>query len=78
MTNVLASRASRLGTGDVDDDRTVNVADAVLVLKILSRHGAGEVTAGYAESGADADGDGRLGLPEALYILQQAAGLRGN
>ncbi len=30
----------------------------------------------YASSGADVNGDGKIGLAEVIYVLQELAGLR--
>ena len=59
--------------GDIDGNGSVTLADAILVLRMLSGMGvSGEtnLTAG------DANGDRKIALPEALFILQRAAGLR--
>lgn len=60
--------------GDLNDDGTADLADAVLALKALGR---GEVSA--EASGlekADFNVDGRIGLEEAIFLLQGIAGLR--
>jgi len=59
--------------GDVNGDRAVTLADAVLALKVV----AGMNTSGATvNKGADVNGDGKIGMAEAVYILQKAAGLR--
>jgi len=59
--------------GDVDADGTLSLADAILALKAVS----GLDTAGTGlTTFADADGNGRIDLPEALYVIQKMAGLR--
>lgn len=53
--------------GDVDGDKDVTLADAVLSLKIQ---------AGYSDPvnlGADADGDKQIGTPEAVFVLHSLA-----
>lgn len=60
-----------VGDGDVNGDGVVDLEDAVIALLIFSNLAAGEV---YAA--ADVDGDETIGLPEAVYILQHAAGMR--
>lgn len=58
--------------GDFDQNGSVDLADAILALKIIS----GMVVSGEDISlKADVDGDGRIGLADELYILQRAAGL---
>jgi hypothetical protein len=59
--------------GDVDGSKSVGLEDAILSLKAA----AGDDTAGiYATESADVDHDGRIGIPEALFALQMASGLR--
>ncbi len=55
--------------GDVNDDATVDVADAVLSLRILSGLPSSGIRSDYARSGADVDLDGRVGMSEAIYAL---------
>ena len=61
--------------GDINNDKFVNLADAILGLQIV---------AGMNISGktivreADVNGDQKIGLAEALYALQCAARLRNN
>jgi len=53
--------------GDVNGDKEVTLADAVLSLKIQ---------AGYSDPvnlGADADGDKQIGTPEAVFVLDYLA-----
>ena len=51
--------------GDILRDGTVDLADALLGLQVLTRtHGA------HSDSIADVDLDGRIGLQEVLYVLQ--------
>ena len=57
---------------DVNDDKAVNMADAVLLLKAV----AGISLPGPLALTADVNGDGLLGMPEAFCALQTAAGLR--
>jgi hypothetical protein len=55
--------------GDVDDSGVLELKDAVTVLQLLSRvpSGAGlQLT-----TAADRDGDGRLGVAEAVFILRR-------
>jgi hypothetical protein len=59
------------GRGDLDADSVVDLSDAICALKTT----VGVQSAGI-ETGADADSDGKVGLPEAVFILQSLAGLR--
>ncbi|MDA3833613.1 MAG: dockerin type I repeat-containing protein [Spirochaetales bacterium] len=57
--------------GDINYDKEVDLADAILALQVM----AGMNPAGvYA--GADVNGDGKIGLAEVIYALQCVAGLR--
>jgi hypothetical protein len=59
--------------GDVNDDKVVNLADAILALQIA----AGITPTGQTiTNAADVNGDGRIGLAEVIYILQKMAGVR--
>ena len=58
--------------GDVNGDAQVDLADAILALKVASEQAVNSQV--YRD--ADVDGDGKIGLQEAIYILQKAAGLR--
>jgi hypothetical protein len=58
--------------GDINGDGTVNLADAILVLQLMSRGSPG----GTIENVADTNSDGKLGVADAIYILQKVSGLR--
>lgn len=57
--------------GDVNGDAQVDLADAILALKI-----AGNMVPDAWDVKADVNGDAKIGLQEAIYILQEVAGLR--
>ena len=59
--------------GDLNGDDIVDLADAILALRIVS---GVDVSGETINMGADVDGDDRIGLQEVLYILQEVAGLR--
>ncbi len=59
--------------GDINSDHFVDLKDAILALQLLNRH---DLTGQTIRSAADVDGDGKIGLAEALFILQKTAGLR--
>ncbi len=63
----------RTGTepGDMDNNGSVNLADAVLVLKILSGMNPGQMP--NAEAGVG--NDSRIGLEDAVFVLRKVAGL---
>lgn len=58
--------------GDLDGDQDVDLVDAIQAMRLLSGYG---VDRNVGEE-ADIDGDGRIGMPEAIYILQKVAGMR--
>lgn len=62
--------------GDINQDGTVNLADAILALQILAGLNPPGIPTDSAASGTDVDGDGRIGAAEVNYILQKAAGTR--
>jgi hypothetical protein len=59
--------------GDVNGDESVNVADAILAMQVLS----GMRPEGLQPATmADVNRDGKIGLPEVIYIMQTVAGMR--
>ena len=63
--------------GDMDQDRELTLADAVLFLKILTNTDTyGQTVSDFPNSGVDVNGDLKAGLAEAVYILQDVAELR--
>ena len=58
--------------GDLDGEHGVDLGDAIAAMRVAS----GYPLSPNAVKEADVDGDGRLGLPEAIYILQKLAGMR--
>jgi len=58
--------------GDMNGDSKVDLADMILILRVLSGVPVNE-TVSFS---ADVSGDCRIGMEEAVYILQKAAGLR--
>jgi hypothetical protein len=63
--------------GDLNGDNKVDLADAVLALRILGGFSpTSGLRADYAASGTDVNGDNKAGLAELEFILQSAAGLR--
>jgi Ca2+-binding EF-hand superfamily protein len=62
--------------GDINGDGYVDIADAVLALKILSGADATGIRPNYPASGADVNGDGKIGIQELEYILQRLGNLR--
>jgi hypothetical protein len=58
--------------GDVNGNRAVDLADAILAMQVLSRVKPAQLI--YKE--ADVNGDAKIGLQEVIYILQKVAGMR--
>jgi subtilisin family serine protease len=58
--------------GDVNGDSNIDLADAILCLKVMS----GKASAAEVYMEADVNGDGKIGMAEVIYILQKAASLR--
>ena len=60
----------------MDGSFTVDLADAILALQALSGVNPIGIRADYTASGVDVNNDGKIGLPEVIYILQKVAGMR--
>ena len=54
--------------GDVDSSQHLTMADTVAALRILA-----DLPTAAPQREADADGDGRIGMAEALYVMQRVA-----
>ncbi len=52
------------------------IADAILALQVMSGMNPAVICSDYASSGADVNGDRKIGMKEVLYILQKVARLR--
>jgi hypothetical protein len=59
--------------GDVDGDKYITLADAILALQIVCGVDTGTETVTVA---GDVNGDGKIGIEEVIYILQKFSGLR--
>jgi hypothetical protein len=58
--------------GSVNGDDGINLADAILALQVVS----GAPRSHAVHRGADVDGDGRIGLNEAVFVLQFISQMR--
>jgi len=74
--NEILSEVKEHLPGDLDGSLSVDLSDAILALKVLSGMNPAELVTPYALSGSDVDGDLRVGIEEAAYILEDVAGLR--
>jgi hypothetical protein len=66
----LAGTSRIFALGDVNHDQAVDLADAILVLKVIS--GASVVGVHVA----DVDRDGGMGTPEVVHVMHKVAGIR--
>ena len=57
--------------GDIDYNGIIDLGDAIISLQVLT--GADPLSPIYVE--ADVNGDGKIGIEEAIYILEETAGL---
>jgi hypothetical protein len=62
--------------GDINNDGSVNMQDAILVLQLLSGFNPLGVRTDYAASATDIDGNDKIGLPEVICIFQKISGIR--
>jgi hypothetical protein len=62
--------------GDINNDTKVDLNDAILALQVAAGLSPPDVRSDFTSSGADVDADGKLGLPDIIYIIQKAAQLR--
>jgi hypothetical protein len=58
--------------GDLNKDKSVNLTDAIIALRVL----AGLGFSGTYDIQTDVNGDNKVGMEEVIYILQKAAGLK--
>jgi hypothetical protein len=58
--------------GDLNCDYSIDLADAIIALQVLIDNPP------QTFCFSDVDGDGKIGLAEALYVLQKIAGFRGD
>ncbi|RLC21872.1 MAG: hypothetical protein DRI57_01285 [Deltaproteobacteria bacterium] len=70
---VQKSGTSCLEPGDVNGDGKIEIADVIIMLKLLAGNADGEQIYGYPEF--DVNEDGRIGMEEAVYILRYIADL---
>jgi streptogramin lyase len=60
--------------GDINGNGILDLTDAILAFKALTKVSIPPSVTICTE--ADVNGDGRIGMPEVIYIMQKAAGLR--
>ncbi len=64
--------ADEVLTGDVDGNSSLNLMDVLSVLRVFS-----ETSVPSLRTGADVNSDDRIGLAEAVYVLQKLGSARG-
>lgn len=62
--------------GDVDGNKKLDLTDAILALQVVSEMKPQGIRPYYPLSGIDVNGDDRIGIEEAIYVLQKVSGLR--
>jgi subtilisin family serine protease len=63
--------------GDIDGSGTVDLVDATIAIKVLVGSATSDlVRSDYATSGADVNGDNKVGVEELIYIMQEVSGVR--
>jgi hypothetical protein len=74
--NISMATSSAVIKGDIDGFNGASLIDAILALKIISGQSLTVIRENYTNSGADINGDRKLGVADAIYILQKVAGIR--
>ena len=64
--------------GDLDNDNTVGLSDAVAGLQILTGISPSIFHPEYVTRGIDVNGDNHVGIADIHYILRKAVGLNIN
>ncbi len=57
--------------GDIDHNRVIDLRDAILALRVLGGQNPGGI-----DTDIDVNNDGRIGIEEAIYVLQIVSGIR--
>jgi len=71
-TSVIQTKGSQALKGDLDRNGETGLADLLISLKVASGE-ALNFWYDYAESGIDVNGDKRVGIHDAVYILREIA-----
>ena len=72
MNGAKSVTANFILKGDINNDGSVTLMDAILALQVVS----GVTPVASLSKWGDVNSDGKLGMQEGLYILQRIAGLR--
>jgi hypothetical protein len=65
-----------ISSGDLDGDGDVTLADLIIALQAMSSINPTAIRSDYILSGVDVNGDNKIGIQEAVYILQKIVGVR--
>ncbi len=69
------SESPLIVTGDVNGDRTVDLDDMMVALKLMVGIVTDQIRLDYVISGVDVNGNDKAGFEEVIYALREAAGL---
>lgn len=69
-------RGLNIVEGDINCDNDVQLVDGILSLQVTAGVAAAGICVGYPQSGVDVNGDGKIGLEEAIHALQVVSGIR--
>ena len=72
--NALKALQSLFKQGDVSANNQLGLEDAILALQVVSKSNP-DIRAEWFTSKVDVNGDARIGLAEAMYVIQALAGL---
>jgi len=64
--------ASEISKGDIDNSGNITLQDAIMAIQITS----GMNTGAQVYTAAEVSGDNKIGIAEAIYILQRISELR--
>ncbi|MDM8555119.1 choice-of-anchor D domain-containing protein [Desulfococcaceae bacterium HSG7] len=62
--------------GDLNGDGVTDLADAIVALQVITGYNPALLRTDYVVSGTDVNGDGKVGMEEVIYILQEEGELR--
>ena len=76
MTTFISQSEDIPVKGDIDGDGDLDLRDVEIALQVLAGQIPPDIRGNYAVSGADVNGDSRVGLEELIYIKERISGLR--
>jgi len=72
----VALSGSTIIKGDINGDGNVDQTDVDLALRVLAGENPAGIRVNYVASGADVNGDNRIGMEELVYIQEKMEGVR--